>query len=527
MVSAPSQTMEKDFPFPLLPSHPGWGERKLRSLLILLDSFLNRLFSSRYNPLYASGMLALLCFGILVVSGLYLFLFYHSSSPYESVRYTTEAVFLGRFARGVHRLASDLLIFFVILHAIRMGVEGKFRPPRSLAWIAGFLLIGVFLLEGWTGFLLVWDQQSQTLALYLAEFLDLFPLFSEKLSRTVAGGVELNASFFFFFLFLHLALPLLVLFLFWLHTLHLKSPRILPSHPLLLGTVAMILCTAALFPPSLLPPANPFRIPDPLLIDLWYGFWIPLIPLLGTPLTWGAMFTLWGWGALLPLLPHRQRLSPASVKEEFCTGCTQCALDCPYEAITMILRPSPSPLSTHVARVDPKSCVSCGICAGSCAPMFMGPPGRSGRDQYRWAVAFARKNPGRIVVFRCTRHTPDLSPSPLRVILSVGCVGEIHTATLLTLIRKGIPGVALISCPMDACEFRVGARYTYERLFLGREAELHPQVERQRVLFLELGKGEERLLVDSLKDLEKLLPGVVDQLPDPELSYSPQKIGQK
>ena len=34
-----------------------------------------------------------------------------------------------------------------------------------------------------------------------------------------------------------------------------------------------------------------------------------------------------------------------------------------------------------VARVDPDLCVSCGICAGSCAPMVVGPPGRSGRDQ--------------------------------------------------------------------------------------------------------------------------------------------------
>ena len=31
--------------------------------------------------------------------------------------------------------------------------------------------------------------------------------------------------------------------------------------------------------------------------------------------------------------------------------------------------------------VNPDLCVSCGICAASCAPMGVGPPGRTGRDQ--------------------------------------------------------------------------------------------------------------------------------------------------
>ena len=55
-----------------------------------------------------------------------------------------------------------------------------------------------------------------------------------------------------------------------------------------------------------------------------------------------------------------------------------CSFDCPYGAIDMIRIPE---RDHEVARVDPTVCVSCGICAGSCAPMAVGPPERRGRDE--------------------------------------------------------------------------------------------------------------------------------------------------
>jgi hypothetical protein len=48
-----------------------------------------------------------------------------------------------------------------------------------------------------------------------------------------------------------------------------------------------------------------------------------------------------------------------------------------------------------VALVDPALCVSCGICAGSCAPMGVGPPGRTGRDQLAGVREFVARAPPR------------------------------------------------------------------------------------------------------------------------------------
>src|SRR5690606_27562306 len=96
------------------------------------------------------------------------------------------------------------------------------------------------------------------------------------------------------------------------------------------------------------------------------------------------------------------RPPPSVVDERLCTGCEQCSRDCPYEAITMV--PRKDGRAGLVAQVDDALCVSCGICAGSCAPMVVGPPGRSGRDQLAGVKEFiARVKPhaDEVVVVAC------------------------------------------------------------------------------------------------------------------------------
>ena len=48
-----------------------------------------------------------------------------------------------------------------------------------------------------------------------------------------------------------------------------------------------------------------------------------------------------------------------------CTGCTLCALDCPYGALEMVERDDGRP-HKYVAREIVDRCVSCAICVGSC-----------------------------------------------------------------------------------------------------------------------------------------------------------------
>jgi coenzyme F420-reducing hydrogenase delta subunit len=168
-------------------------------------------------------------------------------------------------------------------------------------------------------------------------------------------------------------------------------------------------------------------------------------------------------------------------------------LDCPYEAIAMVRREGDIGLRSElVARVDPALCVSCGICAGSCAPMGVGPPDRTGRDQVADVRAFLadrRPGPRDIVVVGCGRSAAGdgLADAPL---FPVSCAGNLHTSVIELLIRGGAGGVLVVSCPMRDCWNREGVRWLEQRVHHDREAELKERVDRDRVRLIEAAAAE-------------------------------------
>jgi coenzyme F420-reducing hydrogenase delta subunit/NAD-dependent dihydropyrimidine dehydrogenase PreA subunit len=191
------------------------------------------------------------------------------------------------------------------------------------------------------------------------------------------------------------------------------------------------------------------------------------------------------------------------VDERLCTGCRQCGLDCPYEAIEM--RPRSDGRADVVARVTPDLCVSCGICAGSCAPMGVGPPGRTGRDQLlrvRDFVAARRPGPGDVVVVACTRGAGGIAEEDAaegNPVYPVQCAGNLHTSIIEYLVRAGAGGVLVAACPPRDCWNREGPRWLAERVYHDREAELKERVDRRRVRTAHAGPGERTELLGELR----------------------------
>ena len=151
---------------------------------------------------------------------------------------------------------------------------------------------------------------------------------------------------------------------------------------------------------------------------------------------------------------------------------------------------------TLVALVDPALCVSCGICAGSCAPMGVGPAGRDGRDQLTRVRTFLGEvaAPDReVVVVACSHGAGgavaggEVAGAP---VYGVDCAGNLHSSVVELLVRGGTAGVMVVACPGRDCWNREGPRWTRERLFDGREAELQERVDRRRVSMVQLGLGE-------------------------------------
>jgi coenzyme F420-reducing hydrogenase delta subunit/Pyruvate/2-oxoacid:ferredoxin oxidoreductase delta subunit len=489
--------------------------RGIRAGFSVADRWLNRIYGSRYNPIYASGPISVALLIILLITGVYLLLFYRIGAPYDSVERITGQVWTGRWIRSLHRYASDAAVVAIAVHAFRMFAQHRTWGPRALAWVSGVVLLLVLFVSGWTGYVMIWDLQAQLLAVEGARLMDVLPLFSEPLGRTFVGDQPLPAAFFFMNLFLHIALPVGMLLVLWLHVSRLARPALLPPKRLTWGLTALLVGISVLWPIGMDPRADLHRLPGETKLDLFYSFWLPLTSAVPAWVAWLAGLALVSATLVVPWLARPRmevRPAPSVVDERLCTGCEQCADDCPYDAIAMVVRHDGR--AELVAVVDPDQCVSCGICAGSCAPMGVGPPGRTGRDQMAEVKQFvARVRPGAsdVVVVGCNRaavgRSAEVDGAP---ILAVTCAGNLHTSVVESLIRGGAGGVLIAACPESDCWNREGARWLEQRLYHEREAELQERVDRRRVRLVHAGAGERGALVSAVasfrQDVEALIP---------------------
>jgi coenzyme F420-reducing hydrogenase delta subunit/Pyruvate/2-oxoacid:ferredoxin oxidoreductase delta subunit len=477
----------------------GGLETAARAVLGPVDRWMNRVYGSRYNPLYWSGPISVGLLVVLLVTGVYLLLFYRIGAPYESVERITDQVWGGRWIRSLHRYASDAAVVAISVHAFRMFAQKRSWGPRTLAWVSGLVLLGVLFVSGWTGYVMIWDVQAQLLAQEGARLLDVLPLFSEPLGRTFVGDQPLPAAFFFLNLFLHIALPVGMLLILWLHVAKLARPVLLPPRALSWAVLGLLTGVSVLWPIGMDARADLLRLPGDAQLDVFYSFWLPVTRGLPAGVVWVAGLTLAVAVALVPWLARprvERRPAPSVVEERQCTGCEQCYEDCPYDAIAMVARTDGR--TGLVARVAPALCVSCGICAGSCAPMGVGPPGRTGRDQLadvKGFVARHRPGPEDVVVIGCGRGVVGRATHvDGAAIYPVTCAGNLHTSVVEYMVRAGAGGVLIAACPERDCWNREGARWLEQRLFHDREAELKARVDRRRVRLVHGAAGETRQL---------------------------------
>ena len=447
------------------------------------DRLHDRVLGDAGNPFYHSGAIVVLAFLLMLATGVYLLLFYRIGAPYESVTRLQQQALAGRWLRALHRYAADVAVVAAVVHALRMWVQDRSWGPRAQAWLSGLLLLFLLFASGWTGYVMVWDAQALLLASEGARLLDALPIFGEPLSRAFVGERPLPGPFFFLNLFAHIAIPIGMAGLMLLHVARLARPQLLPPRSLCAGLCAALVTLSLAWPAPLTPRADPFVRIERAPLDLFYAFWLPATRSLDRYAVWAGFA---GLALALVSLPWwsrpraQRRREPSFVDPHLCTGCEQCALDCPFDAIEMR---AVEGRATPAAHVDPARCVSCGICAGSCAPMAVGPPDRTGRDQLAAARAYLHERADArddVIVVACT-HSLSARGLPGATVYPVTCAGSLHSSVVELFVRSGIPGVLVLSCPPRDCRNREGPRWLEARLYAGREAELQERVDRRRV----------------------------------------------
>ena len=470
-----------------------------RILLDPLQRGLQRVFGAGCNPMHYLGALTIFFFWVVLVSGIYVFIFFETSilGAYSSVEYLThDQWYLGGVMRSLHRYASDAAIVTLALHMLVEFTSGRYRGARWFSWFTGIPLLWMVFPLGITGYWMVWDQLAQYIALSTSELLDALPIFTDPMARNFLTPESLNDRFFTLLTFMHLiGIPLFLVFGIWLHLLRLSRPRVNPPLKLAIGSLVMLLVLSLYRPALSHAPADLSVAPHMLSFDWFYLLPYPL-------LDWGS--PLWFWGALvgsslllslLPWLPPLRAVPVAVVDPGNCNGCGRCFADCPFSAVTMQPRVDDSRHPT-IAVVDPDLCTSCGICAGACPsstpfrsledlvsgidmPSF---PIRDVRSQSRAALDKLQA-PLKVLVYGCD-HAIDVSAyAGVEVaVISLPCTGNLPPSFIeFALRREAADGIFITGCGVCDCHFRQGNLWTEERIAGLREPHLRGSVDASRV----------------------------------------------
>ncbi|APE34075.1 cytochrome b [Nocardia mangyaensis] len=140
---------------------------------------INKVFPTHWS--FLLGEIALYAFIILLLSGVYLTLFFDPSlvhvvydgayqplrgvgmsRAYETTLNISFEVRGGLFVRQVHHWAALLFAASIIIHLFRIFFTGAFRKPREANWVIGSLLLILAMFEGFFGYSLPDDLLSGT-----------------------------------------------------------------------------------------------------------------------------------------------------------------------------------------------------------------------------------------------------------------------------------------------------------------------------------------------------------------------------
>ena len=124
--------------------------------------FLFRNVPRDINWMQTLGAATLTAFLVQATTGVFLAMYYKADpeNAYQSIQNITHEVTLGWLVRGMHKWGASVFIILMFLHMGRVFLFGAYKYPRELNWIVGVLLLVLGMLEGFTGYLLPWDQTA-------------------------------------------------------------------------------------------------------------------------------------------------------------------------------------------------------------------------------------------------------------------------------------------------------------------------------------------------------------------------------
>ncbi|MBO8193373.1 ubiquinol-cytochrome c reductase cytochrome b subunit [Streptomyces oryzae] len=181
-----------------------WADGRL-GIYSLAKANMRKIFPDHWS--FMLGEVALYSFIIIILTGVYLTLFFHPSmneveyhgpyTPMQGVR-MSEAfastldisfdVRGGLLVRQIHHWAALIFLGAMFVHMMRVFFTGAFRKPREVNWVFGFLLFVLGMFTGFTGYSLPDDLLSGTGVRFMEGAILSAPIIGTYVSFFLFGG---------------------------------------------------------------------------------------------------------------------------------------------------------------------------------------------------------------------------------------------------------------------------------------------------------------------------------------------------
>lgn len=142
------------------------------------------------------GSATLTAFLVQAITGSILAMYYvpHPDKAWESIVFITNEVEWGWLLRGMHRWGASVFIILLFFHMGRVFLFGSYKYPRELTWLVGVLLLALGMFEGFTGYLLPWDQTAYWATVVGININGTGPFVGPFLSNILRGGSEIGTE---------------------------------------------------------------------------------------------------------------------------------------------------------------------------------------------------------------------------------------------------------------------------------------------------------------------------------------------
>ena len=164
---------------------------------------------------YYTGSAILIFFGIQIVTGIMLALYYKPTLEMAnaSVHRIVTEIPMGWIVRSIHSWSATFMIAMVLIHLISIMFTKSYRKPREATWMTGVLLMVVSMAFGFTGYLLPWDDLSLAATKVGTDIPKAIPGIGIWITKLLRGGEDVTGDTITRFFSLHISVLPMVIFL--------------------------------------------------------------------------------------------------------------------------------------------------------------------------------------------------------------------------------------------------------------------------------------------------------------------------